>query len=156
MLALAACGEEDAPMEAVTVGGCGGTLPEQDPHADLTLTGAFPERVRTERSTVEGTVTITNATSRRIDGLAASQPDVYVTQGGRIVAEPLPSDDVGLALELAPGAARDFSATGSLRGCSDQQPLPPGRYELHAVLRVGEATAAGGPWPLEIARGGSP
>ena len=96
-------------------------------------------------------MTITNATSRRIDGLAASQPDLYVTQRGRIVATPLPRDDIGLSIELAPGAAREFRTEGSLRRCRDQQPLAPGRYELHAVLRFGDGPAAtGGPWPLEV------
>ena len=117
----------------------------------LTVTGSFPARVRaTEQSTVEGTVTITNATGRPIQALAASRPDVYVKQDGAIVATPLPRDDVGLILELAPGAAREFSASGSLRRSSDQRPLAPGRYELHAVLRFGDGgSAAGGPWPLE-------
>jgi hypothetical protein len=129
---------------------CGGTLPEHARDDRLTLTGSFPERVR--GTTLAGTVTLTNATDRRVDGLAASQAGVYVTQDGRIVAVPLPRDDVGVILELAPHQARDFPASVGLRSCRDQQPLPPGRYELHAVLPFEGASAAGGPWPLEIAR----
>ena len=139
-------------MQAATPGECGGTLPAPERDARLELSGAFPERAKaSERPTFAGTVTITNATQRRIDGLAASQPDLYVTQRGRIVATPLPRDDIGLIVELAPGAAREFRTEGSLRRCSDQQPLAPGRYELHAVLRFGDGTAAaGGPWPLDV------
>ena len=133
-------------------GECGGTLPEQERDARLRVSGAFPERANaTEQPMFAGTVTITNVTNRRIEGLSASQPDIYVTQHDRIVATPLPQDDVGLALELAPGAARDFRTQGSLRRCSDQQPLAPGRYELHAVLRFGDGmAAAGGPWSLDV------
>ena len=139
-------------MQAATPGECGGTLPAPERDARLELSGAFPERARaSEHPTLAGTVTIINTTQRRIDGLAASQPDVYVTQRGRIVATPLPRDDIGLIVELAPGAAREFRTEGSLRRCSDQAPLAPGRYELHAVLRFGDGTAAtGGPWPLEV------
>ena len=129
--------------------GCGETLSEPGRDPRWNVTGAFPDRVR-EQSTLDGTVTITNATDRNIAGLSASRPDVYVTQHGRIVALPLPRDDVGVVLELAPGGARDYDAAGSLRRCSDQQPLAPGRYELHALLRIGDATAVGGPWPLEV------
>ena len=139
-------------MEAATPGECGGTLPEPERDERLSVSGTFPERAKASEPTFAGTVTIANATSRRIDGLAASQPDLYVTQRGRIVATPLPRDDIGLVVELAPGAARAFRTEGSLRRCSDQAPLAPGRYELHAVLRFGDGTAAtGGPWPLEVA-----
>ena len=138
-------------MEAATPGECGGTLPAPEHDARLEVSSAFPEQAKSEKPTFTGTVTITNATERRIDGLAASQPDLYITQRGRIVATPLPRDDIGLIVELAPGAAREFRTEGSLRRCSDQQPLAPGAYELHAVLRFGDGTAAtGGPWPLEV------
>lgn len=116
------------------------------------MTGAFPARVRAgEESTVDGTVTVTNVTSRRIETLSASQPDVYLTREGATVTTPLPRDDVGLVLELEPGAARDFRASGSLRQTPDQRPLSRGRYELHAVLRFGQAgSVTGGPWALEV------
>lgn len=130
-------------------GECRGPLPEQDRDARFSVTGAFPDRT-SERVTLDGTMTIANATNRRIDGLAASQPDVYVLQHGRIVATPLPRDDVGLVLELDPRQARVFAAKASLRRCSDRQPLEPGRYELRAVLDLGDASAIGGPWPLQI------
>ena len=133
-------------------GECGGTLPEQERDARFKVSGAFPERATSDQPAFAATVTITNATNRRIEGLAASQPDLYLTQHDRIVATPLPQDAIGLVLELAPGAARDFRTQGSLRRCRDQEPLAPGRYELHAVLRFGNGTvAAGGPWTLVVA-----
>ena len=113
----------------------------------LTLTGSFPARVRAGEPTFTGTVTVTNTSAARFEGLSAVQPDVYLTASGRTVATPVPRDAVGLLLDLEPGASREFAATGSVRG------VPPGRYEIHAVLRVfgnGEKSPAGGPWPLEV------
>src|SRR4051794_716573 len=98
----------------------------------VTMTGSFPARVRAARATFSGTVTLTNDGHERFEALSASRPDVYVKQGGAIVAGPLPRDDVGLVIDLAPGATREFSATGSLR--RDGRPLAPGRYEVHVVL----------------------
>jgi len=116
------------------------------------VSGSFPERARAaERTAFDGTVTITNDTDRRIEGLAASQPDVYLTRDARIVATPVPRDDVGLLLDLAPRAGRSFDTMGSLRRCADDQPLPPGLYEIHAVLRFDGKEAVGGPWQLEVA-----
>jgi hypothetical protein len=137
-------------------GACGGPFREEG-RPGLTLAGSFPERVRARgRATFDGAVRIANHTDRRVHGLAASRPDVYVTRAGEIVATPLPRDEVGLVLDLPPGADRDFPAAGSLRSCSRGQRLPPGRYEVHAVLRIAEVdgthtiAAVGGPWALEI------
>jgi hypothetical protein len=160
VLGLAACGakggDDPSAVRPPDPGRCGGTFREE-PRAGLTLAGSFPERVRATRdATVEGTVTVTNHTDRRVEGLSASRPEVYVTRAGEIVATPLPRDEVGIVLDLAQGAARDFAAAGSLRSCSRGEPLPPGDYEVHAVLRVVEAdgaqtvAAVGGPWRLEI------
>jgi hypothetical protein len=117
------------------------------------LTGSFPERVRAgEQAAFDGAVTVTNTSGRRVEGLCAIQPDVYVTQSGRTVVAPVPRDAVGVLLDLAPGASREFAGVGSLRR-PDGAALPPGRYEIHAVLRVvgnGERSPAGGPWPLEV------
>jgi hypothetical protein len=151
LLAMAGCGdsEETRSVQAPQAGECGQKVRERGDRR-LTVTASFPEPVT--GSGFEGTVTITNDSDRRIEGLAASQPDVYVTRAGTIVATPLPRDDVGLALDLAPGAAREFRTMGSLRHCVDQAPLGPGRYEVHAVLRIaGAGAAVGGPWPLEVA-----
>ena len=116
----------------------------------LTVTASFPPRVRAgERATFAAAVTVRNDTGRRVEGLAASRPDLWLEQGGEVVAPPLPRDDVGLVLDLAPGAARVLDAEGSLLDV-DGQPLPAGRYEVRAVLRVGETVSVGGPWPLEL------
>jgi hypothetical protein len=113
-------------------------------HRNMRLTGSFPARVEIGRSTFEGTVTVVNDGDRPVEALAASRPDVYVLQAGRIVATPLARDEVGLWLHLAPGAAHELAATGSL-------PLAPGRYEIYVVLPlVGEQPAVGGPWSLEL------
>jgi hypothetical protein len=157
LLGLAACGaprDDDHAVSSVQPSRpipCGAVF-APPPSAGLTLAGAFADRVRAgERSTLEGTVTLTNHTGRRVEGLSASQPAVYVTRARKVVAIPLPRDEVGIVLDLAPGASRDFAAAAALRSCRDGRPLPPGPYELHAVLPVGPTTAAGGPWALEIA-----
>lgn len=135
---------------------CGDELAEVRP-GPLRLTGSFPARVRaTERPTFDGTVTVVNHSDRRVEGLAASRPDVYLLQSGRIVATPLPRDEVGLQLDLAPGAVRDLTATGSLTSCNAARPLARGRYEIHAVLPIvgKDGTridpAVGGPWSFEV------
>ena len=97
--------------------------------------------------TFEGVVIVTNTGGRRFQGLSAIAPDVYLAQGGRTVAAPLPRDAVGTLLDLEPGASRELVACGRASG------LAPGRYEVRAVLRVfgqGERSPEGGPWPLEI------
>jgi hypothetical protein len=110
----------------------------------MRLTGSFPARLEIGRSTFEGTVTVVNDGDRPVETLAASRPDVYVLQAGTVVATPLPRDEVGLQIRLAPGAAHELPATGIL-------PRAPGRYEIYAVLPlVGEQPAAGGPWSLEL------
>jgi hypothetical protein len=112
--------------------------------SNMRLTGSFPARLEIGRSTFDGTVTVVNDGHRPVDALAASRPDIYVLQAGRIVATPLPRDEVGLQLHLAPGAVHKLAATGSL-------PLAPGRYEIFAVLPlVGERPAIGGPFSLEL------
>jgi hypothetical protein len=122
----------------------------------LLLTGSFPERVRATERTFEGTVTVVNDSDRRIEALAASRPDVHLVQSGKSMTTPLPRDEVGLQLDLAPGAARDLTATGSLTSGVTARPLAPGRYEIHAVLPLAGADgariapAAGGPWSLEV------
>jgi hypothetical protein len=130
---------------------CGDELAGERP-GPLTLAGSFPAAVRAAgRCTFDGTVTIVNRSDVRVEGLAASRPDVYVLQSGRIVAMPLPRDEVGLQLDLASGATRDLLASGSLTSCSAARPLAPGRYEIRAVLPVaGADPAVGGPWPLEV------
>lgn len=110
----------------------------------MRLTGTFPARVEIGRTTVEGTVTIVNDADHPVTALAASRPNIYILQAGRIVATPLPRDELGLSLDLAPGAAHELAAAGSL-------PRAPGRYEIYAVLPlVGEHPAVGGPWSLEL------
>jgi hypothetical protein len=119
--------------------------------------GSFPARVRsTERPTFDGTVTVVNHSDRRVEGLGASRPDVYLLQAGRIVATPLPRDEVGVQLDLAPSAVRELTATGSLTSCSVARPLARGHYEIQAVLPIvgvdgtGIDPAVGGPWSLEV------
>jgi hypothetical protein len=122
------------------------------PPGPLALTGSFPARVRVDgRRTVEGTVTVANRSGARVEGLAASRPDVYLLEAGRIAALPLPRDEIGLQLDLAPGAERALPAAGALTSCRTARPLAPGRYEIRAVLWIaGREPAAGGPWPLEL------
>ena len=161
LLAVTACGGgggDTRPIEPTDPAGCEAMFRERASGPRVTLTGSFPERVgASRRSTFDGKVTIANPGEKRLEAVSASQPEVYVTQAGRIVATPVPQDALGLVVDLAPGAARDLSATGSLRRCADGQPLPPGRYEVHAVLRFttgsgGEpGSAVGGPWRLVIA-----
>ena len=95
--------------------------------------------------TLEGTVALVNDGEEAVDVLAASRPDVYLTQAGRRMTRPLPRDEVGLQLRLAPGDSHELRAAGSLAGCG------PGRYEIRAALPIaGGDPAVGGPWALEV------
>ena len=134
--------------------GCGDEFGKAGRGAAVTLTGSFPARARATERTFEASVSVRNDSDARVEALSASAPDVYVTRSGTIVATPLVRDQLGLHLTLAPGEVREFAAGGSLRGCSDGRPLPPGRYEIHAVLVIVATDdiveAVGGPWSLEI------
>ena len=160
LLAVTACGGggADRRIEPTDPAGCGAMFRERASGRRMTLTGSFPERVSaSRRSTFDGTVTIANPGDQRLEALPASQPDVYVTQSGRIVATPVPTDAVGLVVDLAPGKARDLSATGQ------RSPLPgrtaaaaralrgARRPPLHHRRRRRARMAVGGPWQLEIA-----
>jgi hypothetical protein len=133
---------------------CGDEFAKAGRGPGLTLTGSFPARARATERTFEARVTVRNDADARIEVLSASAPDVYVTRSRKIVATPLVRDQLGLQLTLAPGEVREFTAAGGLRSCRDGRPLPPGRYEIHAVLVIvatnGVVEAVGGPWSLEI------
>ena len=116
----------------------------------LTLAGSFPAQVdRSGGGTFAGTVTAT-ATGEPVSGVASPEADVYVTRSGEVVATPLPKDLLGVAIDLAPGDSREFAASGSLRHCRTDAPLPPGRYEVYAVVGVEGVVSSGGPWPIDV------
>lgn len=143
---LPACGE---PSRALTPGA-----------GPLTVAGDFPPATRSGDTTVTGTVTVT--ARARVTGLSAPVAGVYVAREGRVVATPVASDLIGVAVSLAPGASQSFPATGSLQACpastgggGNGGPLPPGSYDLFAAVTVTDdagvsVTATGGPWPLEV------
>lgn len=136
----------------------------------LDLSASFPARVARGGSDLfRGTVTVINRGGAPFSGLSAAEADVYVTLSGRIVATPLDKEDIGLAVELPPGADRPIPATGRLRQCAVEgdgagdvtaagpgKPLEPGAYELYAAISLTEAPdgrpllVAGGPWPLQV------
>ena len=157
-------------MDQSSLGRCGERIaPDVGRGAALDLSASFPARVARGGDLFRGTVTVANRGDAVFSGLSAAEADVYVTLGGRIVATPVDKEDVGLALDLPPGARQQLPATGRLRHCAldgvddgdaspagPGRPLEPGAYELHAALSLSEAPdgrpllVAGGPWPLQV------
>jgi hypothetical protein len=131
---------------------CGGRFDDlPGPRAPLTVSGSFPARVdgAAGDGTFTGTVIVT--ATQPVKGVTSPAADVYVARSGEVVATPLPKDLVGLALDLGPGASRELAATGSVRRCPQAEaPLPPGRFEVYAVVTVDGAVAVGGPWPVDV------
>lgn len=125
----------------------------------LELRGAFPATAGAGEL-VQVQLSLVNRGARPFSGVAASSADVYAVKAGSVVAEPLARDDSGIAVDLPPGAAIALPAAGRLVRCdADPQvarpPLPPGAYQLHAMLSVVDDTgevvvAMGGPWAVEV------
>ena len=142
------------------IGGCGDQLRLTSaavglPAAPLRLTASLPERVSAGDTELTGEVSLVNDGDTAVSALTAVQPDLVVTRNGRIVATPLPRDDMADLVELEPGATRSYRATADLVDCATGAPLAPGTYEVYALLDVrgpdGEARLAReGPWPLEV------
>jgi hypothetical protein len=132
---------------------------------DPAVTGAFPARIdRAGEAMFTGSVTVTSGGSR-ISGVTSPEADVFVARAGEVVCTPLPKDLIGLPVDIDPGASHVFTARGTIRRCaageSGGEPgagemLPPGRYDVFAVVVVAQAdgsaiVAPGGPWPIEVA-----
>lgn len=121
----------------------------------LAVVGHFPAAVeRTESEGFTGTVTL-RSTQAPTAGVTSPEADVVVARAGEVVVEPLAKDALGRAVELAPGDAVELAARGGLVSCADGQPLPPGPYQLHAVVVVTrddgpDLVVSGGPWPVEV------
>jgi len=134
---LPLCGEQDVPRST----------------GSLTLDGEFPTSASRSAGTVEGTVTVTN-TGAPVRGDTSPLADVYVARDGRIVANPAPKDLIAQPFDLTTGAETRFPATADLHACDGGRPLPPGTYELYAVVSVvqGSTTvrATGGPFRLDL------
>jgi hypothetical protein len=158
-------------MDPSSLGRCGETIgPDVGRGGALELSASFPARVARGGDLFRGTVTVANRGDAGFTGLSAAEADVYVTLGGRIVATPVDKDDVGMDLNLPPGATRQLPATGRLRHCAADgagdgdvspagpgKPLEPGAYQVYAALSLTEAPGGrpllvvGGPWPLQVA-----
>lgn len=152
-------------MRPNVFGRCGDRIDDDQPDdGPLVMTGSFPARVGAGGDNrFVGTVTVTNRADVRVSGTTASEPAVFLTESGRIVATPVSRDDVGVLLDLAPAARHVFDATASLLRCTpaggnrpDEHSLSPGRYAVHAVLTVvggtprDDITVIGGPWLVDV------
>lgn len=128
--------------------------PWRSPPGALAVTGRFPASAPAGRQPVTGAVEVTSPTAIR--GVVAPGADMFVVQGGRIVATPMAQDAIGVRWELAKGEARGIPGQAVLVSCAaGGGPLPPGSYQLYArVVFTPDDGAAlisfGGPWPLEV------
>jgi hypothetical protein len=121
----------------------------------LVLDGSFPAAVEdTERGVFAGTVTL-RSTRAELSGVTSPEVDVVVARAGQVVVEPLVKDAVGRSIALSPGDAVELAASGGLASCTGSGPLPPGSYEVHAVVVITrddgpDVVVSGGPWPLSV------
>jgi hypothetical protein len=65
-----------------------------------------------------------------VSGITTPEAFAFLARAGRIVSEPLPSDLVGVRLEVAADAEIELPAAVGLSSVS------PGEYELHAGLAL--------------------
>lgn len=163
-LVVTGCGDQHAatgpPTEETTVDaasadalGCGQRF-TPPPDGTLTLTPRFPATARAGEPMLSGTVEVSGAASVR--GIASPRADVFLVQGGRIVAEPMDKDSVGFMVDLAAGESLSLPGDAVLVSCSPPAaPLPAGAYELwtHVTVIADDGTRAdgfGGPSSVTI------
>ena len=160
--ALMSCGSPPTTTEDATVPEtsrepgvplCGDSQDALRSTGSLTLAGEFPTSASRSATTVEGTVTVTN-TGAPMQGDTSPLADVFVVREGRIVATPAPKDLIAQPFDLTTDAEARFPATADLHACAGGGPLPPGTYELYAVVSVVQGVntvhATGGPYRLDI------
>lgn len=121
----------------------------------LVLDGAFPAVVEdVERGIFAGTVTL-RSSGAELSGVTSPEADVVVARAGQVVVEPLVKDAVGRPVQLSPGDVVELGASGGLASCTGSGMLPPGPYEVHAVVVITrddgpDLVVSGGPWPLRV------
>jgi hypothetical protein len=120
-------------------------------------------------------VTATNTSGTGIAG-STGHPWIVVVRDGVVVGDPGGSTDEGLDATLAAGASAEYDAWVPLHDCTTVgvgehadttggEPLPPGTYELYAVMDFHlttpagddgpeknrtDVTAVGGPWTVTV------
>jgi hypothetical protein len=156
-----------AGPEGLVIGGCGerviGTVRAGAP---LEMTAGLAPEVAGGGVRPAGTVTVTNRGATAVAGTTALHPDITVAKDGEVVATPAGIRDVGVAVDLAPGASQRFEAMVSLERCArgnestSTSPLAPGTYQVYAAQRFDLRDAdhpqgfavvvQGGPWSLRV------
>lgn len=106
----------------------------------LTVTARFPATAR-EDGQVSGTI----AVAGDAEGVGAPAADVFLVRNGKVVAEPVPQDSVGVRWVL-PKTVPGTLAPGSCGA------LVPGTYQLYARVAIDAVEAYGGPWPITLSR----
>jgi hypothetical protein len=110
------------------------------------------------------TLDVTNESDENVVA-STGYPEVILTRDGVIVGGLEPQEDIGFDVDLEPSRLQSFDAASRLASCSGDgstgEPLPPGEYEMWAVMSFIPTTGAGsdpaagwqtagGPWPLTI------
>lgn len=146
-------------MAQVPLPQCGGPITALGAGTgSFAMEGVFPPRAdRAGDGTFTGRVTVT-ASGEAVRGVTSPEADVYVTQGGQVVATPLAKDLIARPITLSPGSREEFLARGTLRPCADARGglLPPGRYDVFAAVTIVDDSGSsilvtGGPWPIAVA-----
>jgi hypothetical protein len=154
--------------DGLVIGGCGerviGTVRAGAP---LEMTAELAPEVPAEGGVRSaGTVTVTNRGPTTVTGTTALHPSLTVAEGGEVVATPAGIRDVGVAVDLAPGASQRFEAMVSLERCArgnestSTSRLAPGTYQVYAAQRFDlrdvdhpdgfTIVVQGGPWSIRV------
>lgn len=96
------------------------------PSTGVVLEARFPPRG--SGPVVTGRVLV--RAGEAVAGMTTPQAYAFLARAGRVVSEPLPSDLVGVRLEVAAGAEVELPAAVGLAG------VAPGEYEVHAGLTL--------------------
>lgn len=151
-------GSNPVTQPAVTYLSCGDRVDGMTSATGLTVSGEFPDRVSGGGDgTFLGAVTLAS-TGPIVSGVASPEADVYLGRSGEVVATAPPKDLIGQPVRIAPDAALELPARGSIRPCvadAASGTLSPGRYDAFAVIVITQDEGAtvvvtGGPWPIEV------
>lgn len=157
------------PEALVGLGACGSAWPDgvaetTDGHAlGLRITGDDLGSV-VNAEAVRTAVTVTNESSDDLEGWTG-HPQLVIVDAGTVVGGTDAMDGQGLDAGLAPGERLSYQGYAPLTACGSDELLPPGTYEVWAIMSFfftspagqegpegdrTDVTAVGGPWAITI------
>lgn len=104
-------------------------------------------------ATANVVATLTSTGTEAFHGTTHLRPMVVAVRDGVVAAAPDGREDVGVDVDLSPGASQRLGSGLVLLDCATTQALAPGVYELWAVLDLVPDAPGGGGDPVRVAGG---